>query len=519
MSTEVKGAEKAPASLDPMIGQTINDRFRITGLLAKGGMGKVYRAEQAPLGRVCAVKVLTPRASTEQDADFQRRFFNEASICARLTHPNTVTIFDYGRTDDNVYWMAMEYLEGRTLSRALREEGPFDAARATHIARQICRSLREAHTLGVIHRDLKPANIYLVEHGDERDMVKVLDFGLVKNIEPDAEEDVTQAGIFMGSPKYMAPEQIRGEHVDARTDVYALGVILYEMVSGKVPFDRANQVDILLAHTAQPVPPLASDVDPGIATIIMRCLEKSPEARYVSMDEVLLALKQAAPAGQTTRSLQMSGSFDGLSTSGTFTPESSPAALSPSVPSPSTSSLSPEIEKPANRSSVKLWLGAFAAAAVILAVLVPLTTRRSAGNGNAAANGDSHTTPTEATTAPATNVASTSAVVTAAKPPPPSLDVQVDSDPAGARVLDEQKVILCDTTPCAVRVEGGSLVVTLTLDGYASERVKLTTGDEPRHVKLAKKGLVVVTTATGKKETTPPPQPGTAHSGFLGNPY
>jgi eukaryotic-like serine/threonine-protein kinase len=518
MSTDGKGVSKAPPSLDPMIGQTINDRFRITGLLARGGMGKVYRAEQAPLGRICAVKVLTPRSSNEQDADFQRRFFNEASICARLTHPNTVTIFDYGRTDENVYWMAMEYLEGRTLSRALREEGPFDAARATHIARQICRSLREAHTLGVIHRDLKPANIYLVEHGDEHDMVKVLDFGLVKNIEADADEDVTQAGIFMGSPKYMAPEQIRGEHVDARTDVYALGVILYEMVSGKVPFDRANQVDILLAHTAQAVPPLAVDVDPGVAAIIMRCLEKAPEARYVSMDEVLLALKQVAPAGQNTRSLQMSGSFEGLSASASLTPQSN---VLPSVPSPSTESLTPGPTPRANRSSAKLWIGAFAAAAVIVAVLVPLTTRHrsdtptsAATGGNPSVTETAHDPGKASTDGPAATVAT---IAPEAKTPELAPEVKVESDPPGARVLDEQKVVLCDTTPCKVRVDPKGMVVTLALDGYGNERVKLTAGEEARHVKLAKKATVVVANPGTKKE--PPPPPGTAHSGFLGNPY
>src|SRR5438477_8212885 len=129
--------------------------------------------------------------------------------------------------------MAMQYLEGRTLRRCLREEGPFIEERTTHIARQICRSLREAHSLGVIHRDLKPANVYLIEHGDETDFVKVLDFGLVKSIE-ETGEDLTQTGLFMGSPKYMAPEQIRGEHVDERTDVYAIGIMLYEMMTGRV---------------------------------------------------------------------------------------------------------------------------------------------------------------------------------------------------------------------------------------------------------------------------------------------
>src|SRR5688572_10611153 len=222
---------------DPLIGRTINERYRIVGTIARGGMGKVYRAEQQPLGRLVALKVLNPNYTGDNDPEFHKRFFLEASIASKLTHPNTVTIFDYGKTDDEVFYIAMELLEGRTLHRALREEGPFPPDRAMHIARQVCRSLREAHTLGVIHRDLKPANVYLVQHGDENDFVKVLDFGLVKNLDEKGEE-LTQTGLFMGSPKYMSPEQIRGERVDSRVDVYALGVMMYEMLTGKVPFDR-----------------------------------------------------------------------------------------------------------------------------------------------------------------------------------------------------------------------------------------------------------------------------------------
>src|SRR6201992_3318 len=173
---------KSTGAPDPLIGRVVNDRFKITALIARGGMGKVYRAEQAPLGRVCAVKVLNPSYAGEQDPEFHKRFFLEASIASKLTHPNTVTIFDYGKTDDDIYYIAMELLEGRTLHRALREQGPFLPDRTMHIARQICRSLREAHGMGVIHRDLKPANVYLLQHGDEGDVVKVLDFGLVKNL-------------------------------------------------------------------------------------------------------------------------------------------------------------------------------------------------------------------------------------------------------------------------------------------------------------------------------------------------
>src|SRR5580698_1991524 len=189
---------KSTGAPDPLIGRSIAGRFKIISLIARGGMGKVYRAEQAPLGRLCAVKILNPNYAGEQDPEFHKRFFLEASIASKLTHPNTVTIFDYGRTDDDIYYMAMEYLDGCTLHRAIREAGHFPEERAAHVARQICRALREAHSLGIIHRDLKPANVYLVEHGDEPDFVKVLDFGLVKNVADASGEELTQAGLFMG---------------------------------------------------------------------------------------------------------------------------------------------------------------------------------------------------------------------------------------------------------------------------------------------------------------------------------
>src|ERR1700736_2936935 len=296
---------KSTGAPDPLIGRTINDRFKISALIARGGMGKVYRAEQAPLGRVCAIKVLNPNYAGEHDPEFHKRFFLEASIASKLTHPNTVTIFDYGRTDDDIYYMAMEYLEGHTLHRAIREAGCFPEERAAHIARQICRALREAHSLGVIHRDLKPANIFLVEHGDETDFVKVLDFGLVKDVsEGKPAEELTQTGLFMGSPKYMAPEQIRGDRVDARTDIYALGIIMYEMITGKVPFDRPNSVNILMAHVNEEAPALRVmnpniNISPQIEETIGRCMAKDVDQRFRSMDEVLAALKRVGGGTMT----------------------------------------------------------------------------------------------------------------------------------------------------------------------------------------------------------------------------
>ncbi|WP_437807980.1 serine/threonine protein kinase [Sorangium sp. So ce1078] len=302
---EVTGSSRASRSAapDPLLGRVINGRFKIVSVIARGGMGKVYRAEQAPLGRICALKVLSPKYEGDHDPEFHRRFFLEASTAAKLSHPNTVTVFDYGQSDDDIYYIAMEYIEGKTLHRVLREEGPFPEARTAHIARQICRSLREAHGLGVVHRDLKPGNVLLVDHEDEHDHVKVLDFGLVKDTQ--SGEDLTQQGLFMGSPKYMAPEQIAGCEVSARTDIYALGVMMYEMLSGQVPFDKGASVGTLMSHVHDPVPPMQAhnpqlSISQTMEGIVYRCLEKDPAQRFSSMNELVTALKFAA-GGISTR--------------------------------------------------------------------------------------------------------------------------------------------------------------------------------------------------------------------------
>jgi serine/threonine protein kinase len=287
---------RAARGTDPLIGRMVNERYKILSVIAHGGMGKVYRAEQSPLGRLVALKVLSPNYNGDSDPEFHKRFFLEASIASKLRHPNTVTIFDYGKTDDDVYYIAMELLEGRTLHRALRDEGTLSPERTVHIAGQICRALREAHGIGVIHRDLKPANVYLLKHGDENEFTKVLDFGLVKNIEEKGEQ-LTQVGLFMGSPKYMSPEQIRGEAVDSRVDIYALGVMMFEMLVGKVPYDSPNSVNILMAHVHEQVPAM-SDLNPNVKvpatleTLVRKCMAKNPEDRYLSMNDLLFGLKQ-----------------------------------------------------------------------------------------------------------------------------------------------------------------------------------------------------------------------------------
>ena len=289
---------------DPLLGKILNNKFKIHSQLAAGGMGVIYRGEQLALERQVAIKVLTPTAASSQiDPNFHKRFFLEASILARLQHPNIVTVFDYGRVENmepERYFMAMEFLDGETLFRRMRKIGRIPPHEAMAIARQIARGLREAHKHGVVHRDLKPSNIMLVPGEDMGELIKVLDFGLVKVVADDSEE-LTQQGSFLGSPRFMSPEQISHGKVDLRTDVYSLGVILYQMLCGKVPFEAPNSVQILIAHLQQPPPPMRernpeAEVPEALEAFVMRCLAKDPEARPASMDALIKGLSECAQA-------------------------------------------------------------------------------------------------------------------------------------------------------------------------------------------------------------------------------
>ena len=297
---------------DPLVGEVLDGRFRVQELVARGGMGRIYRAEQMPLGRQVALKVMDLSYAEELDPDFQKRFFLEASTCARLSHPNTIRVFDYGSADPDTYYIVMEFIEGRTLLKLINDEAPLEPLRVVQIARQICGSLAEAHGQGVIHRDLKPSNVLLTSHGETQDFVKVLDFGLVKLVR-EGEAEITKSGLFLGSPNYMSPEQIRSNRIDQRADLYSLGVLLYMCLTGQSPFKRNTSVNVLLAQLEDDAPPFAQFLPEGalpksLEWIVFTCLSKDPADRFSSVEELNRALKacEAELRGQIGFPLTMS---------------------------------------------------------------------------------------------------------------------------------------------------------------------------------------------------------------------
>src|SRR5580704_6309909 len=222
---------------DALLGSTLPGGYRVTHLVGVGGMGRVYCAEQVALGRTVAVKVVHPSLADEELTS--ARFLNEARAASRLSHPNSVAIFDFGRTDDGRPYIVMEYLRGRDLGRVAADEGPLPLARVVDVLRQTLGALEEAHALGIVHRDLKPDNVVLEPLRSGLDLVKVVDFGLAKILQeaPMAGGPaLTRPGLVCGTPEYMSPEQGRGDALDGRSDLYSVGVVLFELLTGRVPF-------------------------------------------------------------------------------------------------------------------------------------------------------------------------------------------------------------------------------------------------------------------------------------------
>ncbi|MFO0660070.1 MAG: serine/threonine-protein kinase [Polyangiaceae bacterium] len=272
---------------DPLIGFVISGRYRILERLGAGGMGMVYRVEHLHLGKLLALKLLSGELT--RDESVQKRFKREAFLAAKLTHQNTVQVFDYG-VSDGLTWLVMELVRGEDLSRMIRREGALPIDRAIPIMAQVCGSIEEAHSLGIIHRDLKPANIMLTRSLDGNDHAKVLDFGLAKLRNSSELNDVTSRGAVMGTPYYMAPEQIQAGHVDERADIYALGAVLYRLVTGEPVFAGAGPQQIFHGHLSlEPVPPHerapTKNIPPALSAVILRALAKRPADRFQKVEQ------------------------------------------------------------------------------------------------------------------------------------------------------------------------------------------------------------------------------------------
>jgi serine/threonine-protein kinase len=289
-------AKVAPQPDDPLIGRTLPGGYVILDLVGIGGMGRVYRAEQTNLGRTVAVKIIHPHLVGEENA--AARFITEARAASRLNHPNSVAVIDFGKTEDGQLYLVMEFLRGKDLARVQYEEGPLSFRRIISILRQTLAALSEAHHLGIIHRDLKPENIILEPVRTGGDFVKVVDFGLAKMRVEAEERSITSPGIVCGTPEYMSPEQGRGDPLDPRSDLYAVGVIFYQLLTGRLPFEAESPTQVVLMHITEP-PPDPRAVAPErtipslLADVCLMALAKDPAHRFGNADEFSEALADA----------------------------------------------------------------------------------------------------------------------------------------------------------------------------------------------------------------------------------
>ena len=290
----------APPAGDPLIGRLLADRYKVLRTIGEGGMGRVYLAEHVRMGRLSAVKVMSPALAPTADAI--GRFNREAANASRINQSNVAAIYDFGETEDGTLYLAMEYVEGETLTAVLRREGPFSPTRAAEITGQIADGLTAAHHLGIVHRDLKPDNILVTRSHDGREWVKIVDFGIAKTTQAaEPEQNVTSLGVAVGTPEYMSPQQIAGEQLDGRTDLYSLGLVLFNMLTCALPHPALTSKQSLVQRlTARPR--TLADVRPNVSwparlqVALDRALAPEPGDRFRTVGELAAVVRAAVGA-------------------------------------------------------------------------------------------------------------------------------------------------------------------------------------------------------------------------------
>mgnify|MGYP000724621012 CR=1 FL=1 len=301
-------ASLATTSHANLVGSVLADRYRLLKLIGEGGMGSVYQAEHITIGRKLAVKVLAPEYCDSPEV--VARFLQEARTASMLHHEHIVDITDFGYTKQGLAFLTMEYLEGEDLATLIGREGRQPWTRLRRIILQVCRALHAAHEKGIVHRDMKPDNCFRIKRGGNPDFIKILDFGIAKVIadgqfggREDRPKMATEAGTLLGTPEYMAPEIARDQKADARVDVYSLGILMYEMLTGEVPFTDAQAFRVLMKQRSEaPRPP--SSLEPTIPAVlealVLRCMEKVPDRRYATARELRAALRQVVSSERMT---------------------------------------------------------------------------------------------------------------------------------------------------------------------------------------------------------------------------
>lgn len=410
---------------DPLLGTVVDDRYEVQEILGEGGMGTVYRVRHRILERPFALKVL--RADLSRDSDLGVRFTREAKAAASISHPNVVQITDFGNLPSGQPYFVMEHLVGDSVNSIIGKGGPLPAARAVRMLMQIVDALTAAHAAGIVHRDLKPDNIFVCRNPSGDDLVKVLDFGLAKVA---GQSRLTKAGLVFGTPYYMSPEQASGGTIDERTDIYALGVVMYEMFTGRVPFEADTYMGVLTKHLyVEPTPPSVLLGEPAelgaLEQVILRCLEKKAEKRYATMAALAAELKRVA-------------SFSDIGElkvrPAEITEPRTRHRLADELELPSSEELDSALVRAGLETRpISPWIagGAALGGFVLVGILIIAFSRRAA---EAPASGDSVIGP--ATTAPARGAAAPSVTATPLRPstPVPTAPIAANAQDGGADV-------------------------------------------------------------------------------------